>query len=104
MMGELNDRIEAAPQGPPAYQQQNGPGYDGGMTRGAKSPAANLSNFPERLKNVAGIPKEIKNAYLLFLLGALRLVRSAAPSMSGHPSSASSLPSFSRPSWSGCRC
>ncbi|MCZ2401771.1 hypothetical protein IV498_00870 [Paenarthrobacter sp. Z7-10] len=59
-----------APQGPPAYQQPADPGYGGGMVRGAKSPAANFSNFPARLKNLGGIPKEIKNAYLLFLLGA----------------------------------
>lgn len=55
-------------QGPPLYQQP-GP-YPDAYRSARRSPAGNFSNFPQRLRNLAGIPKEVKNAYLLFLAGA----------------------------------
>ncbi|MDQ6752998.1 MAG: hypothetical protein M3017_06255 [Actinomycetota bacterium] len=62
-------------QGPPMYQQPSG--YPETYGSQGKSPASDFSNFPQRLRNLTGIPKEVKNAYLLFLAGAaLNLVAS----------------------------
>ncbi len=50
------------------YQQPSG--YQETYGTPGRSAASNFSNFPQRLRNLTGIPKEVKNAYLLFLAGA----------------------------------
>jgi hypothetical protein len=57
-----------SPQGPPAYQQSGA--YPDAYRSPRKSPAGDFRNLPQRLRNVTGIPKQVKNAYLLFLAGA----------------------------------
>ncbi|WP_434615467.1 hypothetical protein [Arthrobacter sp. A5] len=57
-------------QPPPAYQQRAA-GQQGGYLQRPKSPAANFSHFPERLRDLTAVPREVKNAYLLFVAGAL---------------------------------
>ncbi|MCY0903994.1 hypothetical protein [Arthrobacter sp. H14-L1] len=57
-------------QAPPAYQHTAG-GFQNEYQQRPKSPAANFSNFPQRLRDLSSIPREVKNAYLLFVAGAL---------------------------------
>ncbi len=57
-------------QAPPAYQQAAG-GFQNEYQQRPKSPAGNFSNFPQRLRDLGSIPREVKNAYLLFVAGAL---------------------------------
>ncbi len=57
-------------QAPPAYQHAAG-GFQNEYQQRPKSPAANFSNFPQRLRDLSSIPRQVKNAYLLFVAGAL---------------------------------
>ncbi len=57
-------------QGPPSYQQPPS-GQQGGYVQRPKSPAGDFSRFPERLRDLTSVPREVKNAYLLFVAGTL---------------------------------